>query len=1249
MVRISEAARQRETLRFEGSSIAATTPIDPSKPWPLVRDAAFTADPVLTSLAQLGALRLGTACGLVSFFDKKHEYILADATPASPIRTRPHVPAHHGLRGHAIPRSSSIGEHVIFQADAEDAASARRADAPLSVFLAPDVATDDRFAGHHRDLYQAGIGFYAGVAIRSPHGLNIGVYSVYDEKPRSELRPDDLAFLQDMSFTITSHLQAKQTRSDLRRSERMVRGLGSFVEGSAGMSFDPISANVDSFRDVGTEGALNAKQQTLQQKAQAELSPGSDPSPPSPEALQPPATSYFQPRAESSSSAEHTDPGAAAAATISEITTPSIRSMVTLPSEDSEDEHLTSIKALFSRAANIIRESTEVAGVLFLDASISSYGGLVTSENNLRRSDMAHSGPDDSSSSEESTTDPHGGNSEKFCNVFGFSTSSSSSIDGNSAVSYQAEVPDKFMKTLLRRYPQGRIFNFDEDGSISTCGDSSGDDGFLEAKRPSLVLPSKPWPRQHERDTLMKILPGARSVMMVPLWDSNKERWFAGGLIWTCSPSRAFTVENELSYLRAFGMTIMAEIVRLEALLYDKAKTDVLGSLSHELRSPLHGVVAAVDLLHDTGLDAFQSDVLHSMESCGRTLLDVVNHLLDYSKVNAFLRDAREEKNALKRKRQTMPQRENSFWSNNLRLSTDVRLDALVEETVDSVFAGHVFQKASVAQIKTDSDEENFDSSGLRRADTLEAMESFGHQLDPAGKLQVQLGDVAVFLDIDPDFGWNFRAQPGAIRRILMNIFANSLRFTSRGIISVSLRQETGMTKKGRAVTNVKLTVTDTGQGISHHFLQHNLFTPFSQEDRLSPGTGVGLSLVKQIIRTLGGSVTVESQLGVGTCVRVTIPAPNRADEIQGDHKFEQQRTALAGLRVAVVGLGDEPYAKVPYLASLLPKSETDLMRTICSVWLKLQIVALDDPDVRPDLIICGESSVDRLLADFRSQRLIAPVVAICKSYVDAHDYIKSFRSSSENGIFEFISQPIGPRKLAKALDAALNRWCAIAQATIPSPGDPNGPEVPARVLPSIVADLNSVFPSVVNQAQTALPTEDQAQPAESAEKKDPGQGQDGGQDTLSPPPPPTVAKQIDPQHELEAGAAPKAPGTDVLLVDDNQINRRILVSFMKKLKKPHNTAIDGLEAFKFFSADPARYACILMDLSMPVMDGFESTRRVRELERAQGLQPVPIIALTGLASADAQKEAFTSGMDRFLTKPVKLKELADVLMERGL
>lgn len=150
------------------------------------------------------------------------------------------------------------------------------------------------------------------------------------------------------------------------------------------------------------------------------------------------------------------------------------------------------------------------------------------------------------------------------------------------------------------------------------------------------------------------------------------------------------------------------------------------------------------------------------------------------------------------------------------------------------------------------------------------------------------------------------------------------------------------------------------------------------------------------------------------------------------------------------------------------------------------------------------------------------------------------------------------------------------------------------------------------------------------------------------------------PSKDLQAmeKGSPQEPRPGVphlLLVDDNRINLQLLIMFMKKHKFTYREASNGQEALDTYirecgpqqddsATSRRRFDFVLMDISMPIMDGFEATRRIRAFEEEHSLKKTTVIALTGLASAQAQQEAEGSGVDIYLPKPVKFQELRQLL-----
>ncbi|MEN9895515.1 MAG: hypothetical protein RIR97_1367 [Pseudomonadota bacterium] len=239
----------------------------------------------------------------------------------------------------------------------------------------------------------------------------------------------------------------------------------------------------------------------------------------------------------------------------------------------------------------------------------------------------------------------------------------------------------------------------------------------------------------------------------------------------------------------------------------NRAKSQFMATIGHEIRTPLNGILGMAELLELSDLAPDAKANVRTIRDSGESLLEILNEILDYSKI---------EHGKLELEYRTVDLRE------------------LVQSTADIMRA-----RAT----------EHGNKIVLDIPETLEA---------------------AVV-----------RTDPTRLRQVILNLMSNAVKFTDRGTITLRVR-ETGYLADGLKANkadgssmHLRIEVIDTGIGIDTTGLQ-KLFQPFSQVDatitRKYGGTGLGLTICKQIVERLGGEMGVESQQGRGSTFWFSIP-----------------------------------------------------------------------------------------------------------------------------------------------------------------------------------------------------------------------------------------------------------------------------------------------------------------------------------------------------------------------------------------
>ncbi len=387
------------------------------------------------------------------------------------------------------------------------------------------------------------------------------------------------------------------------------------------------------------------------------------------------------------------------------------------------------------------------------------------------------------------------------------------------------------------------------------------------------------------------------------------------------------------------------------------------------------------------------------------------------------------------------------------------------------------------------------------------------------------------------------------LSQILMNLIGNAIKFTEKGEIITRVSSQS--LPDGRF--QLQFSVQDTGIGIPIEVIDR-LFKSFSQVDasttRRYGGTGLGLAISKRLAELMGGTMWVESEVGVGSTFSFIFEVEKAPDSF-----------ALT-----------TPVQRLPELA-------------------QQRVLVVDD----------NETNCFILSRQLASWDMIPTTAA---SGIEALQLIEA-GNSFELAILDMQMPEMDGIELAKAIRQH-HTQPSFPLLLLTSLGMQTGREVEHLFEKCLVKPVKSsqLYDRLATVLAGTVPV---ASPT-----------------TLSP---------------FDLQMAKKRP-LRILLAEDNRVNQAVALRMLERMGYQADAVGNGTEALEAYSRQP--YDVILMDIQMPEMDGEEATRRIR---RRWPIQRQPyIIALTANALSGDREKYMASGMDDYLSKPMRAEELVRAL-----
>lgn len=396
-----------------------------------------------------------------------------------------------------------------------------------------------------------------------------------------------------------------------------------------------------------------------------------------------------------------------------------------------------------------------------------------------------------------------------------------------------------------------------------------------------------------------------------------------------------------------------------------------------------------------------------------------------------------------------------------------------------------------------------------------------------------------------------FRGDALRLNQILLNLSSNAVKFTGSGG-KISLKVSRIITRG--ALDTLRFVLSDTGIGMKPEALD-KIFKPFEQADATIAGrfggTGLGMSITKNLVTLMSGRIEIQSEPGVGTTCIVDLPFEKGEEEPAPD--FGRQ-----ALRALVV---DDEQAVCEQTALLLEKIKigTEWVLSGKEAVARVADTHRTGEDFDFCLIDWKMPDMDGIEATRRIRACVGPDIPIVM--ISSYDCSAIEEEALAAGVNGFLSKPLYRTSIYTAIKSALEQKGRALAAVSPEDGKP-------------------------------------------------------------------------------------LAGKRLLMAEDNELNREVAQELLSMNGAEVVCAVNGREAVeRFLISDPGEFDAILMDIQMPVMDGYEAARQIRRSSHPLA-STIPIVATTANAFSDDIAAALAAGMNAHVSKPLDADQLCKVLAQ---